>query len=80
MSRVVSVVIPLEIPQDEKVLVTRILFQNGDLVTANSCVLEVETSKSSYEIVSPDLGVINYLTNVGDLTYSGTVVATITLD
>lgn len=61
-----KVYVPRETVNDESVIVRKILVESGQRVSANQPVLEVETSKTNIEIVSPNEGVVSLCVQPGD--------------
>ena len=58
--------IPRETANDETVMITDIFFNDGDEVKKNDELIEIETSKVSITVPSPENGKIKYYVSKGD--------------
>ena len=65
MATEVPVVVPHESVNDETVKLLRWLVEDGQTVTAEQPVAEVEGSKATFDVPSPRAGVIRLLATVG---------------
>lgn len=69
--RIRFLVVPEEIPQDEVVIVTAIKVESGAHVQEGDHILDIETSKTAYQISAQSAGVLKHELGVGDEVSSG---------
>jgi 2-oxoglutarate dehydrogenase E2 component (dihydrolipoamide succinyltransferase) len=68
---VTSVIVERENVNDEVVIVRRIYKQSGSPVAADECILEIETSKTIREVLSPEAGILKLTVVEGDEVSAG---------
>ena len=61
----IDVMTPRETVNDESVIVTRVLVSSGNYVKKGQVIVEVETSKTSIEVASPEDGLVVHELKVG---------------
>ena len=66
-----KLIVPSEIPADEIVLVTAIFKESGSRVGEGENLIEIETSKTAYQINAEITGVFHHQLNIGDEVGSG---------
>jgi len=62
----IEVCVPRESVNDEYVIVQRVMVRNGAFAAANEVVVEVETTKTTIEIVAPVGGIVRHNLEVGN--------------
>ena len=72
--------VPEEIPEDEIVLVTAVLYESGAKVKSGAPIIEIETSKTSYQIACENSGIFSHKLKVGDEVRSGDVLGEISVE
>jgi hypothetical protein len=75
-----KITVPEEIPNDETVLVTAIFKDSGTFIEAGEIILEVETSKTAYEIEAKISGILTHHLSIGDEVRSGDTLCEIVED
>ena len=69
-----NILVPLEIPSDETVLVTLVHFDSGSAIEKDSPIFEIETSKTTYVITTEISGVLDHNITIGDEIKSGQII------
>ena len=66
-----NILVPLEIPTDETVLVTAVYFESGMEVAKDVPIFEIETSKTAYVLAAEVRGTLIHKLSAGDEVKSG---------
>jgi len=66
-----ALLVPEEIPADEIVLVTSIHKVSGSRVEEGESIIEIETSKTAYQIEAEISGILYHRLSIGDEVRSG---------
>lgn len=72
--------VPEEIPEDEIVLITAVLRESGSQVKAGEPIVEIETSKTSYQIDAEKSGILQHQLKIGDEVRSGDTLGEILIE
>ena len=63
--------VPEESPVDEIVLITAVLRESGSNIEVGDPIVEIETSKTSYQIDAEVSGILFHQLQIGDEVHSG---------
>jgi len=72
-----EILVPLEIPSDETVLVIAVHFESGMVVAKDVPIFEIETSKTAYVLAAEGGGTLNHKISAGDEVKSGEILGVV---
>jgi len=75
-----KIMVPEEIPEDEIVLITAVLHESGSKIEIGEPIVEIETSKTSYQIDAEKSGILRHQLKIGDEVRSGDTLGEITIE
>ena len=73
----IEILVPLEIPEDEEVLVLEVTVESGQKVMASQIIFVLETSKTTYEIVAEQTGIVYHSQSEGSECKAGDILGRI---